>query len=225
MRPAPDPDSEHGFASVNLEDDDEAMVDMLFFVRQEGGSPVWGVESENIPFNGSISFGHPDPRPPLADIIRAWLSEHLEDPDSTTARLQSIRAKVEALIGALQLGVLENLGLQEQLDEKEYIVAQLRAQVETLETELRRKTFSTRRVGFCSKLIVEILLTAAAAYGGGAGYAVAEHRPATPVVQTQTRSGEIFRQRVRECEQLNAEIRAYENDIQPQTIAPTGVPV
>ena len=102
--------------------------------------------------------------------VARWLSNLLPLPtdDATDAeRLAFVKSKVEALITSLQMHVLENQQLHEQLDESALVITQLRAQVETLEAELRRKQLDTRRVGFSNSIIATVMLTALASVGGG----------------------------------------------------------
>ena len=106
-----------------------------------------------------------------------WLNGLLPPERVGTAeqRMASVKTKVEALITAVQLHVLENEQLQGQLDESELVINQLRAQVQTLEAELRRKRLSPRRVGFSNGVILTVVLSAVSSFG--AGYGGAASRP------------------------------------------------
>jgi hypothetical protein len=189
-------------------------LDTLEVVRraqERRGGIDWTLRSRGSDFVRVIQEDR-DPTEALIRQVHAWVMEQFVG--SATQRIDAIRAKVEALIGTVQLKVLENDELLNLLDEREHVIEQLRGQVATLQAELRRNSLSPRRVRWSTKVIAEVLLTAlASGFGGAAGAGViAAHQ--SPAV-TPTSAHETVTEILTDCEQLDAFIQRHERSEQP----------
>jgi len=63
-------------------------------------------------------------------------------------------------------------------------------------------------VNFATKLLLELLVSALGTFGGSVAASATTHNP-KPVIESPTKEGETFRERVRDCQELDAEIASY----------------